>query len=397
MADIKTCEQKLNDMEIDCIGDKTLSDMPEDLLREVCSYLPSNQLHYNMRNVSKELRSVVEDLQLKPIGNFIVRSGKYGAKDYRVLSVFMKNEKMSLSCSKIDLKFPEGWIDSQPSFFKAAFNGKFVMKKGESVFEYRSDAKDWKLVEEPPEQFHTYSTGWISPSTLVCVGMQMAYMPGENWTGVACKVQLLDLNVKKPKWHAPPVYRDNPLGAAISSPYLFDIGNEEIIMCGGYNDAKDTLNGTYRGILSNNKDIIRWSELEVMPSKPCFAAAFKLKNKLYIVGGMNGNGGMMVKVEWMRTSLVYDLAREKWSKGPKLPQVFEFPHAFTDSKEEYAFIYGDKPLGDMTKYKAIGRAENYEPIMYSFHEDHGFQEITDVDANVYGGKARNFEVLKTID
>ena len=46
----------------------------------------------------------------------------------------------------------------------------------------------------------------------------------------------------------------------------------------------------------------------------------------FIVGGMNGNGGMMVKVEWMRTSLIYDLAREKWSKGPKLPQVFEFPH-----------------------------------------------------------------------
>ena len=111
---------------------------------------------------------------------------------------------------------------------------------------------------------------------------------------------------------------------------------------------------------------------------------------------MNGNEGMMVKVEWLRTSLVYDLVREKWSKGPKLPEVFEFPQGFTDSNEEYAFIYGDKPLGDLKKYKAIGRAESYEPVMYAFHEVHGFQKITDIASNVYCGKAKNFEVVHTI-
>ena len=397
MAGVKTCEDKINSLEIHSRGDKTLSDMPEELLREVCMYLPTNQLHYNMRNVSKEMRSVIEDLKLDPMGNFIARSGKYGSKDYRVLSVFKQNNKILMSCSKIDLPFPQGWTDSQPSFFKAAFRGKFMMKKGEGVFEYRSDSKDWKSIEEPPEQFHSYSTEWISPSVLVCVGMQMAYMPSENWTGVACKVQLLNLDVKNPKWHAPPVLRDNPLGPAISNPYLFNVANGSIIMCGGYNDGKETLNGAYKGILSDNKDIIRWMELDSMPSKPCFGAAFKLKNKLYIFGGMNGNEGMMVKVEWLRSSLVYDLVREKWSKGPKLPEVFEFPQGFTDSNEEYAFIYGDKPLGDLKKYKAIGRAESYEPVMYVFHDVHGFQKITDITSNVFCGKAKNFEVVHTIN
>ena len=135
-----------------------------------------------------------------------------------------------------------------------------------------------------------------------------------------------------------------------------------------------------------------------MPSKPCFGASFKLQNKLYIVGGMNGNEGMRAKAEWLKTSLVFDLVRERWSKGPKLPQILEFPKAFTDSKEEYAFIYGDKPLGDMIKYKAIGRAESYEPVMFAFHEEHGFHEVTDIDPEIFSGKkARNFEILYTIE
>ena len=91
MADLKSCEDKINNLEIHSRGDKTLSDMPEELLREVCLYLPTNQLHYKRRNVSKEMRSVIEDLKLGPIRKFVARSGKYGSKDYRVLSIFKQH------------------------------------------------------------------------------------------------------------------------------------------------------------------------------------------------------------------------------------------------------------------------------------------------------------------
>jgi len=52
----------------------------------------------------------------------------------------------------------------------------------------------------------------------------------------------------------------------------------------------------------------------------------------------------------------------------------------------------------MGKYKAIGRAESYEPVMFPFQEEHGYQEVTDVDPEIFRGKkARDFEILHTIE
>ena len=197
-----------------------------------------------MQLTSREnIRDVVNDLNVKLIGSFLVKSKTSGIQ---VLSVYLKGKKMSMAGSNLELTLPKDWFPSKhPAYFKAAFKGKFVKKKGDGTFEYESDKKDWTIVEEPPEQFHNYTVGWISPNVLVCVGMMMAYMPSENWTGVACKVQIMDVDAKKPKWHCPPVYRDNPLGPAIATPYLFNTANGTMIMCGGYNDDKDTFNGTY--------------------------------------------------------------------------------------------------------------------------------------------------------
>ena len=76
-----------------------------------------------------------------------------------------------------------------------------------------------------------------------------------------------------------------------------------------------------------------------------------------------------------------------------------FPHLIID----YFYLLllnmiNDKPLGDMMKYKAIGRADSYEPVMFAYHEEHGFHEVTDVDPEIFSGKkARNFEILYTIE
>lgn len=373
-AGVTVCEKELETLKLSSQGSNTFSALPEALIREICLYLPGNKLHHSIRNVSTELRSVVNALNVKPIGSFIVESKGFGT---HVLYAYMKNNKISICGSPLELNRPKGWHPTvHPAYFKAAFKGKFVMNKAEGTFEYQSDKKDWTCIEEPPDQFHNYSICWISPSVLVNIGMMMAYMPSENWTGVACKVQLLNVDTKKPKWHTPPVYRNNPLGPAICRPYLFNTANGTMIMCGGYNDDKDTFDGTYRGVLGEDGDIIQWTELDKMPNKHCFAASFKLKNKIYVIGGMNGDQGMRVAVEWLQNTLVFDLTRETWSKGPKLPFILEFPKAFADLKEEYAFIYGDKPRGESTKYE--GRHGSKDHVMLSFNEESGFQKVEDL-------------------
>ena len=122
-------------------------------------------------------------------------------------------------------------------------------------------------------------------------------------------------------------------------------------------------------------------------------ASFKLKNKLYIIGGMNGDRGMRVAVEWLRNTLVYDLKRETWSKGPKLPCVLEFPKAFADSKEEYAFIYGDSPPGDEEMYTEHGEKDR---VMLSFNEEHGFQKVEDIHELPLDSSS-DWDVLHTIE
>ena len=394
MTDVTVCEKELGSLKLSSHGSKTFSDMPETLIREICLYLPGNKLHHSIRNVSRELRSVVKELGVKPIGSFIVESKGFGV---HVLYAYIKNKKMSMCGSPLEITLPEGWHPSvHPAYFKAAFKGKFVRKKEDGTFEYQSDKKDWKSLEEPPDQFRNYSACWISPSVLVDVGMMMAYMPSENWTGVACKIQLLNVNAKKPKWFTPPVYRNNPLGPAICRPYLFNTSNGTMIMCGGYNeDTKETFNSTYRGVLSEDGDIIQWTVLDKMPNKHCFGASFKLKNKLYIIGGMNGDQGMRAGVEWLTNTLVFDLTRESWSKGPKLPCILEWPKAFADLKEEYAFIYGDKPRGDNSKYYE-GGAGSKDHVMLSFTEECGFQQVEDLH-RVPLDSSNDWEVLHTID
>ena len=399
MTDITKCEKKLYSLHLSQ-DSKSFLDLPEDLIRGVCLKLPSKQLHHNIRNVSTEIRSVIEDLSLRPIGSFLMKS----EKGFYVLYAYSKNKKISIEGSKIDMIAPEHWRKfGSPGYFKAAFKGKFVMNKEKLAFEYQKDKKDWKSIEEPPEQFSDHATIWITPHVLVCIGMQMAYMPMEGRNIVACKVQLLNFDVKKPKWYAPPVYRDNPLGLCISHPFLFNPTEGTIIMCGGYDDF--TRNNAYKGILSQDKDIINWTELDVMPCKRLSAASFQLKNKLYIVGGMNGDNGLRSAVEWMADTLVFNLASETWSKGKRLPCTLEFPKAFVDSKGEYAFICGEMPkggskdeLGDFrTKDFKSEEPESSNMVMFTFNEEQGFKEVEDIDMEQFPFDCDDWEVVHTIE
>ena len=113
-----------------------------------------------------------------------------------------------------------------------------------------------------------------------------------------------------------------------------------------------------------------------MPNKQCFGAAFRIKTKLYIVGGMNGDKGMMVAAEWVQTTLVFDLISETWSKGPKVPYILQFPKAFVTSTEQYAFIYGDMGEEDGKMY---GRNGDKERVLLSFNEEEGFRRVEDIN------------------
>ena len=116
------------------------------------------------------------------------------------------------------------------------------------------------------------------------------------------------------------------------------IDGEKIILTGGSlsDDLLLLLATTFEGSLNEKEDGMNWTKLPSMKNARWYHAAFYVRKKLYVVGGASSSGS------WYGSSEVYDVLKETWLDGPKLPYALCFPTAVNIPTQSFSIVFGEK-------------------------------------------------------
>ena len=190
----------------------------------------------------------------------------------------------------------------------------------------------------------------------------------------------------------------NPLPLNIKAPTITNVGTNKVILVGGFTvTGLDASNRVFQGEFTENKKDVTWKELAPMEKKRCLHIAFKLRNNIYVAGGL-------VSADWQRqcsdagqwhcSCEQYNLEENKWSISRyRLPFPLVNASVSVSADKTFAVI-----TGGLSKNKCIRR---YTRIVYKerviaeaderigktiiFTEDKGFQLIDNSFEDDVGG------------
>ena len=128
-------------------------------------------------------------------------------------------------------------------------------------------------------------------------------------------------------------------------PSITNIGDKKMMVVGGSGTQTCSSGRVFEGKLNKDKSDIDWKEISPLIQPRCFHNAVKMKNRLYIFGGLKvENGGSR---EILDSYEFYDFNSKEWISNKYDFAPFSLAHSsiVVNDDETYAVIiksYGDK-------------------------------------------------------
>lgn len=147
---------------------------------------------------------------------------------------------------------------------------------------------------------------------------------------------------------------------------ITSVEGTKVVFAGGfrYHPNYTALTVVFDGVLDENEDDIQWKQLPDFKIARSERAAFYLRYKLYIAGGVDN------LTVWLDSCEVYDTLEGTWSNGPNLPCPLVCSSTATDPNGTIALIICKKNPMD-------------QPSMIILFEDNDtFKEIDETDMDL---------------
>ena len=255
-----------------------------------------------------------------------------------MLFIFKRKKKISSSFSKLTAGYPKNEAEGA---FGGLCKGKIIIGHGKHVFEYQVKENKWNRIEHenysPNDRFDAQSTV-IDDKILLCGDWTRTYVELLIFETLANSISCLP-SEKRNVTICRQKFCPTSLPIDVRYHTLTKIGDDSVLMIGGVLDNIIT-NRVFLGTLINRhmgyKDVI-WEELMGMSYSRFRHIAFKMKNQVYVFGGMLQLHSNLTTCER------YDLSEKRWYNCHyTLPYALSYASVVVDDDETVAIIIGGK-------------------------------------------------------
>ena len=311
-----------------------------------------------------------------------------------IITVFKRGSNVSSTFSKIAAKFPDTYLKHIPirkyqscnrpsdNYYGGMFDGKiYVVRTGDSlsVYQYNINADSWICVQgKERSKCRTDVVGCAVNDVYVLFG----------GATLATRVELLQLkntNVKLSSLFSSPIrehsshkhtcFRQRLCSTQMPIDNLLKfwghtitrVADNKVMLVGGRmislgNKLAESCR-VLLGEITENKRNVTWRKMESIKKARYGHVAFKMKESLYLVGG--------VDIDWngLLSCVRFDLNESRWLNcRHSLPYPLERASVVVSDDESFAVITGGK--------KRNGHVHCASARIIVFSEENGFQELT---------------------
>ena len=272
-------------------------------------------------------------------GNPSNRSNPVPTKASEIIHIFKRGNLITSSFSVAATGFPKGESEGA---FGGICHKKVVVGHGKHMFEYQISTNKWNRIDyeqnTPNDRFDAQSCT-IHDTLILCgdwirTDVELLSLKYLNTRSLSCMTGLNDNTARKTICSQ--AFCPTPLPLDVRYHAITKSGDRELILLGGLvNNAIS--HRVFQGTLTRcGKDVV-WRELESMNIARIRHVTFKMKNHIYVLGGLVSQNSDS------KTCERYNLTTNIWSRSiHSLPYPLCYAAVTVNDEETFAVITGGK-------------------------------------------------------